>query len=430
MKPETSRFKTLFQQIRKSEFSKNSIALLGGTVFSQLIPIGLSPVLTRLFSPTEFGVLALFVSISKIISVFITGRYEPAIVLPKEDRDGVNLMGAAFFLSFGFLIALTLVSIFFQAPIADLLNAPGIESWLIWIPLTAFLMAGIQILSQWLLRVKRFKALSSGKITQAVGTGAVQVSAFSGALVIGNITGQIVAFFYYLKVSYKSVRPLVTDLSKEQMWKNMKHYKNFPLVTSLHRFFDLLQSNVLISMISSLFSAAVLGFYSLTTRTLLAPAALIGSAVGNVFYQKAAQYHQNQVKIVPLAQKVVAALFGIGLAGFSILFFTADFIFETVFGAEWVECALYTKILMPWLFLNFISAPVSGLVNILGAQRLFFLISALGNTVAVASFVWVGWYTEEIELSLMVFSGLMSIYMLVYLLAIFGSLKQFDSTCK
>ena len=102
MKPETSRFKTLFQQIRKSEFSKNSIALLGGTVFSQLIPIGLSPVLTRLFSPTEFGVLALFVSISKIISVFITGRYEPAIVLPKEDRDGVNLMGAAFFLSFGF----------------------------------------------------------------------------------------------------------------------------------------------------------------------------------------------------------------------------------------------------------------------------------------------------------------------------------------
>ena len=422
-------FRFLVQQIRKSEFSKNSAVLLGGTFLAQLIPVGISPILTRIYSPAEFGVLALFVSIAKIISVFITGRYESAIVLPKEDKGGVNLLFVCLILTFVSFVLLTAFSLFFKSSLLALLNSEGMEQWLPWIPFTALLMAMIQVLNNWLLRNKKFKALSSGKVVQAISTGGVQVSSFSGALVVGNISGQVVLIISYLKSSFAGIWALRSEVSRAEMWLNMKRYKNFPLVTSLHRFFDLLQSNVLISLISSLFSTAILGFYSLTTRTLLAPAALIGSAVGNVFYQKATSYHQNGLPILPLAQKVVLALLGLGFIGFGILFFAADLIFETVFGPEWVVCALYTRILTPWLFLNFISAPVSGLVNVLGEQRTFFVISAFGNTIAVAVFAFVGWKYQDIQTSLFCFSGLMSAYTLVYLFSIFKALKKFDKTC-
>ena len=92
MKVNWHRLKKEANRIQASKFSKNSLLLIGGTAISQLIPIGISPLLTRIYTPKEFGVLALFVSIAKIISVFSTGRYEPAIVLPKKDKEALNLM--------------------------------------------------------------------------------------------------------------------------------------------------------------------------------------------------------------------------------------------------------------------------------------------------------------------------------------------------
>ena len=71
----------------KSEFSRNVLTLMTGTTIAQAIPIAISPILTRMYSPEEFGVLALFVALASIFGSMSTGRYALAILLPKDNKE-------------------------------------------------------------------------------------------------------------------------------------------------------------------------------------------------------------------------------------------------------------------------------------------------------------------------------------------------------
>jgi len=70
----------------KSDFSKNVLVLMTGTTIAQAIPIAISPILTRLYSPEDFGVFALFVAITSVFGSVANGRYDLAIMLPKKDE--------------------------------------------------------------------------------------------------------------------------------------------------------------------------------------------------------------------------------------------------------------------------------------------------------------------------------------------------------
>ena len=80
-------------------FVKGVSALTTGTALAQLILLLVSPILTRIYSPSDFGDLAIFLSILSVISVFVCGRYELAIVLPKNVEEAINVLGLSFFLT-------------------------------------------------------------------------------------------------------------------------------------------------------------------------------------------------------------------------------------------------------------------------------------------------------------------------------------------
>ena len=66
----------------KSEFSKNVLTLMTGTTIAQAIPIAISPILTRIYSPEDFGVFVLYTAIVSLVTAISTGKYELAIMLP------------------------------------------------------------------------------------------------------------------------------------------------------------------------------------------------------------------------------------------------------------------------------------------------------------------------------------------------------------
>ena len=94
------------KSLTKSEMLRNLTVLTGGTVFAQAIPIAIAPILSRLYSPEDFGVWALYVSFVSFLSVLSTGRYQFAIMLPKEDDDAINILGLSFFILFVFCVLL------------------------------------------------------------------------------------------------------------------------------------------------------------------------------------------------------------------------------------------------------------------------------------------------------------------------------------
>ena len=73
-------------------FYKNVLKLISGTTLAQLIPVLVSPILTRIYSPQDFGLFALFITISAILNVLSTLRYDNVLILPRDNIDGRRVL--------------------------------------------------------------------------------------------------------------------------------------------------------------------------------------------------------------------------------------------------------------------------------------------------------------------------------------------------
>jgi len=83
------------------------ITLMSGTLIAQVIMFISIPILTRLYTPTEFGLYSTFTAVITIIGSISSLKYDQAIMLPKRDKDAEALL----FLSTILTIVMTIISI-------------------------------------------------------------------------------------------------------------------------------------------------------------------------------------------------------------------------------------------------------------------------------------------------------------------------------
>ncbi|MEA1879149.1 MAG: oligosaccharide flippase family protein, partial [Campylobacterota bacterium] len=145
----------------KSEFSRNVLTLMTGTTIAQAIPIAISPILTRIYTPEDFGVFALYMAIASIIAVVATGRYEMAIMLPKEEDDVKSIVKLIMILLSAVTFITFCIVFFFNQTITNLFQNPEISNWLYFLPMSIFLVGLYQVYNYLLIREKNFKRLST-----------------------------------------------------------------------------------------------------------------------------------------------------------------------------------------------------------------------------------------------------------------------------
>ncbi|MCA1803735.1 MAG: hypothetical protein LC662_14920, partial [Rhodothermaceae bacterium] len=129
------------QLVRKSDFVKNTTKLAGGTGIAQVIPFLALPLLSRLYSPAEFGWFGVYYAIALVTSVFITGRYELSILLPGTKREANHLARLAEFLTLGAGILCIIIVLLFHQQIATLFSVQPIASMLLLLPISIVSLA-------------------------------------------------------------------------------------------------------------------------------------------------------------------------------------------------------------------------------------------------------------------------------------------------
>lgn len=378
------KYTNLLNKIKvKSKISKNILTLMAGTTVAQAISIVVSPLLTRIYTPEDFGVFALYIAIVSFIAVVITARYEIAIVLPKSDEDAINIVAFCFIIT-GLLVSITtLVILLFKDLILDILNAQAIGNFIYLIPLSLLLAGILQTFNYWSNRKEYFKNISSSQIIQSFSIGITQplfgYFSINGGLILGNIFGRILSAFVLVDKFLKNDKEQLKNINKEKMLTLMKKYKDFPLVNSLHAFSDILRTSGSVILISSFFGASILGFYTLSLRALQVPIGIIGSALGQVLYKKFTTLHNEGENLYPYVKSVVLKLFLVAVPLFGILFFIAPELFSFIFGEKWRVAGKYTQLLIPYLFMNFLISPISHIPIILGEQKKFFYFNIIAN---------------------------------------------------
>jgi O-antigen/teichoic acid export membrane protein len=383
-----SRFKRLLQP---TEFRKNVLSLAMGTGAAQLIPILSAPLFSRIFSDSQYGLLAYFLTAGNVLGVIATGRYELAVMLPESNEDSHQLVG----LSIGIALVVSILSF----PIALLLgNAltpmvgePDFRYWLLLLPAYVFLAGLYSALLYSQMRDKAFKRIAMGKLAQGVSvfvvTLALGIHGFGWkSLLIGAMAGQIAPPLALL-VPYLRGNPGVT---RAWHWSRMKplakKYANFPKANAAHALLDMLQDFGVNFLIGATFGTRTTGQYAWGQRMVRGPITILSTSLSQVFFQRATEAHNQGEPIEPLVKRAMSRMAWIGLPIFLLLLLAGPQTFAFVFGPQWRTAGEFMQILSPWIYMRLIFAPVASVALILGKQMVFLLIALVYNLGIVATF--------------------------------------------
>ncbi|MFA7090237.1 MAG: oligosaccharide flippase family protein [Arcobacteraceae bacterium] len=400
----------------KKEFTRNVLTLLTGTTIAQAIPIAVSPILTRIYTPEDFGVLALFLSITFIISSIVSGAYEYAIMLPKNEKDAINIFVLGLIIVIITTCFFTVVILLFKDNIIQIIGNEELSLWLYFVPISVFFVGIFNLLNYYNNRLKNYRAIAESTIIKSFVMVFIQLLVGitkSGAvgLISGHLISQVVSNIKLLKGIFKD-KMLICQIKRLKIIALAKRYKNFPKFSMMALFANSLSNNLVQVFITSLYNTATLGFYFLVQRVLGIPSILIGNAIGQVFLQEAIKEKQQTSKTINAFNMAFVKLAIIACLTFGILFFYVDELFAIVFGKDWEIAGKYAQILIPLFFFKFISSSLSVVLIVFEKQKIELLINVILIFISVLAI----FISYSIENFLYILSYSLSICYIVFLI--------------
>lgn len=365
----------------RGEFSRNVLTLMTGTTMAQAIPIVISPILTRIYTPEDFGVFALFIAIVGFIAVIASGRYEQAVILPEYDKYAINIFVLSLMLIFLTSILSFMAILLFKEEILQLLNSVLLGDWIYFVPITVFFVALFNLLTNYNNRTKQYKDIAKATIIKSLVLAIVQVligffkNGFAG-LIVGQVLAQIFANLKLAKNIIKD-KALLTTISVKKMSVLARKYINFPKYNMPHALLGNISSNLPIYLFTSFFGSAMVGKYSLALMIVLVPMSIIATSTAKVYNQKLAELYNKNENTYIFTLNIIKSLLKKILVPFIIFIVFAPQIFEIVFGEQWIDSGKYIQILSIYLILNLIVSIIAYVPNLLNLQSKAFKIAII-----------------------------------------------------
>jgi len=399
-----------------SEFTHNVLTLLSGTAIAQAIPIAISPILTRIYSPEDFGLFGLFFAILAILAVLTNGRYENAIMLPKKDGDALHIFALGIIINFFLSITILIIVAIFNDSITKLLGNEEISLWLYFIPISLFFTGLFNILNSMNNRQKNYKDIASATITKSMVMAVVQLViglVKSGAT--GLISGQILAQFF---ANVKLFKNIIKDKREIFSIKRLKiialavRYKKFPIFSLPSALANVLAGQLSNILISSFYSVGTLGFYFFIQRILAIPSVLIGKSIGQVYFEEATREKNTNGVIINIFNSTLKKLIVIGLPSFSILFFIIEDLFAFVFGEDWRIAGHYAQLVIPMFFMRFVVSALSSTYDIFQALKIeliWQIVLLIGSVLIIVFYHLMHIEFEKLLIAISIFISIMQL---------------------
>lgn len=400
-----------------SASARHVLTLLTGTGLAQLIALAAAPLLSRLYTPEDFGVFALYLSVVSLLAILATGRYELAIVLPEDDDDARHLLALALLISLVVSAASLGLVLLFGDWLALRSGHASLAGWLLLLPLSVLFTAVINTFTCWANRRQQYPQLALNRVAQSGGAAAASVGLgvagwASAGLLAGSVLGQGLSAAM-LAVQTRGALCSPRRLERARLSSLLRRYINFPRVNLPHALLDALQASALLALLGAAFGSQVLGWYAFALRIARAPLAMLGASVGQVFQQRAAQVFNEGGDLAGLARRTTLRLAWFAVP-FALLMAVAPALFAWAFGPGWREAGVYALILTPWMLLNFLTSPLSQLPLVVGQQgrALAFGVAYQVSMLAPYALAWaLGW---GVQMALGVQSAASSVVLIAY----------------
>lgn len=360
--------------------SKNVFTLMSGTMIAQAIIILASPILTRLYTPEEYGILGVYSSFVSILAVIASLKFDAALLLPKKDDNAIQIFKLSLLLILGTSALITFLLFFFEDVFLELTSTPELKTYIYLGILSIILIGLFNVFNSLLNRFGKYTGMATAKIVKSSGTTFGQLGfgfsqlGFKG-LIFGRLIGDFFAFLISLFILSKEKR---FDFKKKEDSKSIydisKEYKEFPKITALHALFNTISSAFPVFLLASFFSSDVVGNFNQSLKVTFLPITLISASTYQVFSRKVTETVNQERPIRAIATSTIKKLFLVGIVPFCFLLIFAPNLFGFIFGEEWKTAGEYTQLLTPYIFMVFIVSPLAYLPILRNRQRKAFRI--------------------------------------------------------
>jgi len=357
-----------------NRFARNVLVLMTGTAAAQVIGIAISPLLSRLYTPAEYGVYGVFIAVTTLLSTVSGGRYEMAVVLPKRDSDSLSVVALTILVAALVSACLLVVFLAGSDTIASLLKSPSLAPWLAAAPGLVFLTVSGVALRYWFNRRGLYKRMAMNGLWRTVIAGTLNIgfgvlAMGEAGLIYGLILGQaftVGIFGWQLWKEDAHLLPLVTESS---LHENARTYSGFPKFSVLSGLVEALASQLPTLVFAMLFNPATVGLFAFATRTVNMPLGIVSSAIGDVFRQQASAQYAETGECRTVFLRCAKRLFALSIVPFVGLFLLAPALFGFVFGSQWAEAGRFVQLMACMCLVRFVVSPLSVMFYIAGKQN-------------------------------------------------------------
>lgn len=379
--------------LKKNKFLKGTLLITGGTAFAQFINVILSPIITRIYTPEEYGILTVYISAVSIITITGSLMYELAIPIAEDEDSTVNLIALCILILFLLSTILSILLVIWGNTILSIFNVETLLEYRLLIPIGLFFTGLYTVFIQYAYRKQNFNTISKTKGYQSLAQGIIQIGypfILSGpvGLIIGRIIGQSAGALSLAKPLLLNFYKNVKKVNIASMSALAKRYIRFPLYLMPSQLLNTISVYIPALFIGMLYQEEVAGLYGLANSMVNLPMTLLGTSVADVFYSEAAKIgRKNPEKLMQTSRKVFRNLFLIGLIPLFALVFFGPVLFRLVFGETWYEAGVYSKAIALMAFARFIFTPVSKIYVVFERQKESLLLNILRITLAMVVFL-------------------------------------------
>jgi O-antigen/teichoic acid export membrane protein len=356
-------------------FARSVSVLAGGTAAAQVIAIALSPILTRIYKPGDFGVLQVFISLLGLAVVVSSGRYELAVLLPEDEQTSIDVLAVAIGCVCATTGVVAGVAIFchYRWVLPASVSVLNAYMWLL--PISVFGGGLYQVLSYWAMRRNSYSQIATSKLAQATGQVTTQIVIGVGyhgplGLLAGDAVGRVMGSGRFIRDLWRDYSDRLRSIRISSMRRVAVRYRDFPLFSLWGSLINSSGLALPSLFLAQYYGAQGTGWFALVNRVFGVPAALIGLSISQVYASKAAALSMSDPKhLMHIFLKTTRHMLLLGLPPCVLLTIFAPVLFQFVFGLAWREAGEYARYLILMFLASFINSPVQMTLNILERQH-------------------------------------------------------------
>jgi len=357
------------------------MTLLSASVLAQAIPFLLLPILQKwFFTPSDFGVLAIYTSVSLLLASVASLKYELAIVNEKEDSDAQYLLWGSTIIAFVFASFMAIIIYFFENSITNYFNAKELGGYVMLIPLTIIFVSVGEILSFWNNRKKKFKTIAGAKISKSISAESSKLIfgniSLTNGLIFGRIIGEFFSLLYFVIHFVKHDLTIFIKFDLQKVKSVLSKNYRFPVFSMPSVFVGNFINVVFIALVSRYFGTDSTGIIGVSVVYVAVAFGIMSQAFSQVFFKEIYQ-HKSRGELRSFYLKNAAILLTISLLIITIVQLMPANAIVYLLGAQWVEMMPTLKILVFAYGAQFITSSLSFIYIRLSKQRTMLIFDIL-----------------------------------------------------